>query len=156
MFGLTNGTFCFRTFTVVRISAFHCTVGVWNLNLSEIWNFVYSIFIHILLYDTYYYVVWISDTYCTFVIKNCRKKRTHKIYTYYKLHVLQWISENGMSEIGTTYLVRISDSVRNRNCFTMELLWKAPKSERSDFGHLLYIYINYIKWSSILSIWNLN
>ena len=36
------------------------------------------------------------------------------------------------------YIDRILDVVRNPNDLTTELLLKTPKSERSDFGRLLY------------------
>ena len=37
-------------------------------------------------------------------------------------------------------MVRISDTVWNQNCLGMEQLWKALKSERSDFRQLLFAY----------------
>ena len=45
---------------------------------------------------------------------------------------------NWTSEIKTMYLVRISDTVRNPNDLTIEPFPKAPKSEPSDLGRLLY------------------
>ena len=38
----------------------------------------------------------------------------------------------------TNQIVRISDSDQNPNDSTTERFWKAPKSKRSDFRHLLY------------------
>ena len=49
------------------------------------------------------------------------------------------------------YIVRISDVVRNPNDLTTELLLKTPKSERSDFGALLYMErVKYIKFDVFL------
>ena len=93
-------------------------------------------------------------------IQNVRFWKPNEIWFCYRTFRFQTFGTNrtnwnkkqfqtGLNRFGTGFCAWQTEQFRtdirqrrNQNCSTTQQLWKHPKSERSDFGHSLYMYIH--------------